>query len=181
MSLPIKNIFLPHYTYEDYKLWEGRWELINGIPFSMAPSPSWKHQDINVNIISQLKSKLANCNSKCIAIMSTDWIVEDDTVLAPDVSVTCEPIDGKFLTKTPELIFEILSPSTVLKDKNTKFQLYEIKKVLYYVIVDPKTKSFEIFYLVNDEYQKINLTENLFDFKLKSCNIPFDFSNIWAD
>ena len=31
---------LPHYTYEDYLCWEGRWELINGIPYAMTPAPT---------------------------------------------------------------------------------------------------------------------------------------------
>lgn len=39
---------LPHYTYEDYKQWEGRWELIYGIPFAMAPA-----RVININLLSQ--------------------------------------------------------------------------------------------------------------------------------
>ena len=30
---------LPHYTYDDYVQWEGRWELIKGIPFAMVPAP----------------------------------------------------------------------------------------------------------------------------------------------
>ncbi|TCK06622.1 hypothetical protein [Phorcysia thermohydrogeniphila] len=33
----IKNSELPHYTYEDYKHWEGKWELIEGIPYAMCP------------------------------------------------------------------------------------------------------------------------------------------------
>ncbi|HSV11108.1 MAG TPA: hypothetical protein VLI68_10085 [Hanamia sp.] len=31
---------LPHYTYEDYCHWEGRWEVIDGIPYAMIPAPS---------------------------------------------------------------------------------------------------------------------------------------------
>ena len=36
---------LPHYSYDDYKIWEGDWELIRGIPYAMAPAASWWHQD----------------------------------------------------------------------------------------------------------------------------------------
>ncbi len=35
---------LPYYTYEDYCRWEGRWELIDGIPFAMSPAPTPRHQ-----------------------------------------------------------------------------------------------------------------------------------------
>jgi hypothetical protein len=34
---------IPHYTYTDYKSWEGDWELIQGIPYAMSPAPNWKH------------------------------------------------------------------------------------------------------------------------------------------
>ena len=41
-----------HYTYDDYKTWEGEWELIDGIPFArnssmMAPAPEIKHQGLD--------------------------------------------------------------------------------------------------------------------------------------
>ncbi|HZH65515.1 MAG TPA: hypothetical protein VEY10_11550 [Flavisolibacter sp.] len=37
---------LPYYTYEDYVQWEGKWELIDGIPHAMSPAPTPKHQII---------------------------------------------------------------------------------------------------------------------------------------
>ena len=42
MSSVIK--ILPYYTYEDYCHWEGRWELIDGIPYAMSPAPNPIHQ-----------------------------------------------------------------------------------------------------------------------------------------
>ncbi len=36
--------YMPRYTIDDYKLWEGDWELIDGIPFAMTPSPFGKYQ-----------------------------------------------------------------------------------------------------------------------------------------
>jgi hypothetical protein len=56
MSLAEK--YLPYYTYEDYKQWEGNWELINGIPYAMAPSPLKKHQLVAVRIVSPTFSNL---------------------------------------------------------------------------------------------------------------------------
>jgi len=38
--------YLPHYTYEDYKHWEGDWELINGIAYAMTKVSQIKLQDI---------------------------------------------------------------------------------------------------------------------------------------
>ena len=55
---------LPYYTYEDYCDWEGRWELIEGIPFAMSPAPTPRHQMLIAKIISQLSVaiKKAKCN-----------------------------------------------------------------------------------------------------------------------
>jgi len=36
----------PRYIYEDYRHWQGDWELIDGYPFAMAPSPYGKHQKL---------------------------------------------------------------------------------------------------------------------------------------
>ena len=44
---------LPHYTYEDYCQWEGRWELIDGIPYAMSPAPTPHHQRIGANLITE--------------------------------------------------------------------------------------------------------------------------------
>ena len=44
MPLP-DQIFKPErYTYQDYLLWKGDWELVNGYPYAMAPSPVRSHQ-----------------------------------------------------------------------------------------------------------------------------------------
>jgi hypothetical protein len=37
---------IEYYTYDDYLLWEGKWELIKGLPMAMTPSPIINHQDI---------------------------------------------------------------------------------------------------------------------------------------
>lgn len=53
---------LPHYGYEDYALWKGRWELIEGIPYTMMPSPDFRHQRISLKIARLLDEALDNCD-----------------------------------------------------------------------------------------------------------------------
>jgi Uma2 family endonuclease len=86
MTFALKRNNLPKYTVSDYEQWEGRWELIDGIPFAMSPLPNTKHQWINSNIIYELKSALKECNG-CRAYMPIDWRISDDTVVQPDASV----------------------------------------------------------------------------------------------
>lgn len=50
--------------------------------------------------------------------------MEEDTVVQPDVLIVCKPITKNFLDFPANLVVEILSPSTVLKDRNSKILLY---------------------------------------------------------
>ena len=59
----IKKEYLPNYTYDEYVLWEGNWELIYGVPYAMAPAPMIKHQAISNKIAWQLQNVLQACGS----------------------------------------------------------------------------------------------------------------------
>jgi len=89
-------------------------------------------------------------------------------------------VGDKQLTKTPEIIFEILSPSTQFKDKNVKYQFDEKMGVKYYILVDGSALTAEVFELIAGEYDKIKKAQDdVLNFSLKSCEIEFDFSQIW--
>lgn len=170
---------LPHYTYDDYKMWEGKWELIDGVPYSMSPSPIFEHQDISGDIHLELKKHLKNCKN-CTQVLAVDWIVSDDTVVCPDNSVVCEDITSKFIETTPKVIFEVLSPSTKKVDRNRKYNLFQEKGVKYYILVEPKGNFAEVYELVNGYYKlKGELTEEIFTFDLDECKIDFNFKNIF--
>lgn len=103
----LKNLnidYLPHYTYKDYERWEGRWKLIDGIPYAMSPQPGLTYQRISQKIGAQLKILLEDCD-KCIALLPVDWKISDDTVVQPDNLVVCGEVEGKYLTKPSILIF----------------------------------------------------------------------------
>jgi Uma2 family endonuclease len=172
--------YLPKYNYEDYLNWEGRWELIDGIPIAMNPLPSLRHQNISGNIHALLKQLLKNCK-KCTPLLPVDWKVSEDTILQPDNSVICYPAgDVNYITKAPSLIFEILSPSTSTKDKTVKYEIYQEQSVKYYIIIDPKANSAEVFELVDGNYRKkITATNEKVSFNLVECDFEFDFSQIW--
>ena len=169
-----------HYTYEDYKEWEGDWEIIDGFPYAMSPKPMIKHQQTSGNIYAELKEK-TTCN-KCLVAIEIDYKMADDTVVSPDVLVACgDDLGDKYLKKTPEIVFEILSPSTAKKDRNEKFYLYEEAKIKYYVIVDSQTKEAEIYKLEASKYsedKKVSQENYIFD--IKECKIEFEFKNIWV-
>jgi Uma2 family endonuclease len=171
---------LPHYIYDDYVQWEGRWEILEGIPYAMTPAPGLKHQRICTKIASQLDALLENCR-KCEVLLPVDWQITEDTVVQPDILVVCgDKNDGVKLEKPPVLVFEVLSPATSRKDRGIKYRLYEEAGVKYYCIVDPETNSVEKYVLQEEKYRE----EKEFDrgfiyFDLGPCQIRFDFKKIF--
>ena len=134
-----------HYTYEDYQNWEGEWEIIDGFPYAMSPKPMIKHQQISGNIFSEFNKKISN---KCLVANFIDYKIANDTIVSPDVLVACgDDLGDKYLKKTPQIVVEILSPSTQRKDRNEKYNLYENEGIKYYIIVDSQTKIAEIYKL----------------------------------
>ncbi len=150
--------YIPNHTVSDYRQWEGHWELINGMPFAMTPSPTKKHQLIAKNLVFTIETALTALKDKCGSceiVYELDWIVDDNTVLRPDIAVICDDY-GDFISKAPALIIEILSPSTAIKDRHVKFEIYEEQKVPYYIIVDIDRKSFNIFVWSDGRYEEQN-------------------------
>jgi Uma2 family endonuclease len=178
--MSITDKYRPQFSYEDYLLWEGRWELIEGMPYAISPTPIRDHQVVNGNLYSVFKEGLRkNCNH-CQVYMPIDWKVDEKTVVQPDLMVVRKPFITKFLEVTPSIIVEILSPSTAYKDRHEKFELYEQEKVKYYLIVDPQFKKMEIYELVEERYQPVAITPSEFEFYVeKECRFQLRFDGIW--
>ena len=171
---------LPNYTYEDYLNWEGRWELIEGIPYAMAPAPIPEHQFVSSNLSGEFRSALKKAGCGCKVYQPIDYKISEDTVLNPDLLVICQPVTKKYLDFPPDLVVEILSPSTAMKDRHTKFQLYQEQKIPYYIIVDVSNKSVEVYRLENDQYSLQPIQQNRpSHFGLSQCSFEVVFENIW--
>jgi len=171
---------LPNYTYEDYERWEGRWELLYGVAYSMSPSPIREHQDISTNISIALHSSLKKCTT-CKAHAALDWHVDDSTIVCPDNVVMCNDTkNSNFITITPSIIFEVLSPSTKKKDRTIKYELYEKSGVSYYILVEPVGMFAEIYELKNNRYILVSeIKDGKYEFILKDCKFKLDFTEIF--
>lgn len=151
------------YTLADALTWDeqDRIELIQGSPVMMAP-PSRAHQKISMALATQLSSYLAGKKCEVYAAPFAVRLFEEkddrpenvDTLVEPDISVICDPskLDDIGCKGAPDLIMEILSPSTNRHDKLTKFNLYQQAGVREYWIVDPASKSVQIFVLEDGRY-----------------------------
>jgi len=170
---------LPHYTYQDYVQWEGRWELIDGIPYAMSPSPMKRHQGL-ANRIGRILDELLEECEYCYASAPVDWKIEEDTVLQPDNLVICEDSEGMYITKAPPIIFEILSPSTARKDTGRKFEIYEREGVKWFIIVDPNENMAKVYENLDGRFVKrIDATDEKVTMNFGKCVIDFDFSRLW--
>lgn len=171
---------LPYYTYEDYVQWEGKWELIDGIPYAMSPAPTPKHQIVANTLGALFYFSLKSCKH-CKVAQAIDYKMSEDTIVQPDISILCHHADKKFIDFPPALVVEILSPSTALKDRHTKFSLYKQQGVIYYLIISPDTEETEVYVLEAGEYQ-LKEKGNSFSYHFlldEVCSATIDFSEIW--
>ena len=172
---------LPYYTYDDWTNWEGQWELIEGIPYAMSPMPVPKHQILASNLTVEFGNELKRCGS-CNVIQPVDYRVSDDIILQPDLLIVCGPISKKYLDFPPVLVVEITSPSTALKDRYSKFKIYEQQQVQYYLIVSPDDEKVEVFEMENEAYQLKQSGRGFhycFQFDNNNCLANVDFNEIW--
>ena len=151
------------YTLADALAWDEseRIELIYGSPFMMAPTVR-KHQEISGELFGQLRDYLKGKKCKVYAApfavrlfeQDGDYQEDVDTMVEPDISVVCDAskLDDIGCKGAPDLVMEILSPSTQRHDKFTKFNLYQQAGVQEYWIVDPASKSVQVFVLDDGHY-----------------------------
>jgi Uma2 family endonuclease len=172
-------VAIEYYSYDDYVQWEGNWELINGIPMAMSPAPMRRHQSIASEIIRYIGNQLDTCPF-CEVLGELDYKVNDDTVLRPDIVLTCGETNEAYLTKAPEIVVEIISKSTAKRDEKYKFDIYEAEKVKYYILVYPDDLKAKIYKLDGRTYDKQG--DFLFDsyiFEETNCKVELNFTKIF--
>jgi len=170
---------IEYYTYDDYKEWEGEWELIEGIPLAMAPAPMRKHQSLASEIIYNLREQLEAC-MQCEVLGEIDYKVSDDTILKPDIVLTCGETNESYLTKAPEIIVEIISKSTAKRDEKYKFEIYEKEKVNYYILVYPDDLRAKVYKLKDSKYDKEgDFLQESYHFEETTCSVSLDFERVF--
>lgn len=144
------------YTLADCLTWDEneRIEIIEGKAFMMA-APSRIHQKISGELFRQLANYLEG--KKCevypapfgvrLFEQDGDRPEDVDTVVEPDISVICDrsKLDKYGCKGAPDLIAEILSPSSLRHDRLVKLNLYQRAGVREYWIVDPENRSVMVF------------------------------------
>lgn len=174
------NKILPHYTYEDYVHWEGRWELIEGHPIAMSPLPVPEHQRVAAELRYEFMSALKDSKCKnCKAYDPVDYKITNDTILQPDILIVCGKINKKYLDFPPALVVEVLSTSTQLRDRNTKYEFYQQQGIKYYLTVDIEKQIIEIYELIQNQYLLQQFRQD-YEFIIDNdCRITPCLTNVW--
>jgi Uma2 family endonuclease len=159
--------YIPHYTWDDYRLWEGDWELWKGIAVSMSPGPFGPHQSLARKITRLLEDALLSATCCAEVVPELDWIVTNDTVIRPDVMVICGQVPERYLETPPALIVEVLSESTRERDRTFKRDLYETQGVTAYLIADPDERTLEVFTL--NESSRYETVPDSGELRLRIC------------
>ena len=154
--------FNKKYSYADYLTWQlGEYvELLKGKIFRMSPAPSMRHQEIGGRLFAYLFPYFVAHECKIfhapfdVRLLPNESHQQTYTVVQPDICVVCDgsKLDERGCIGAPDLVVEILSPSTSQKDLGEKFNLYEEAGVKEYWIVDPLHQFLDQYALSDGKY-----------------------------
>lgn len=141
------------FTYRDYVQFpedNNRHEIIDGDHY-MTPSPSTRHQRISQRLYDHLKPHVTMHRLGELFYAPTDVVLSDTDVLVPDLLFIRQErgsvITEKNIQGAPDLVVEILSPSTAERDRGLKRTTYARFGVEEYWLVSPDTSTVEVWRL----------------------------------
>jgi Uma2 family endonuclease len=136
-------------TYRDYLNFPDdrqKYEILEGELY-MTPSPNYLHQKISQSLEYFLYSHIRQHRRGILLHAPMDVIINESTVVQPDILFVREErrtiITDRGVEGAPDLVVEILSPSTASLDRLSKFQIYGKLGVCWYWIVDPGLRQIE--------------------------------------
>ena len=153
----------PWPTYEDYLNIPGddRYELING-EFILVSAPNESHQAFEIGLGARMfifaqERGLGRVYTAPFEVILTD--PEGINIIQPDIIFVSRErehiITSANIQGAPDLLVEILSPSTGRRDRTTKRDLYARHGVKEYWIADPDAQTVSVMLLENGEYETV--------------------------
>ena len=170
------------YTFAEYMAMEEtsaeKHDFYHGEIFAMAGATANHHQlcqNINAVLISEFKNKGCFISIEGVRLE----LVEENFYLYPDVFLTCDEKDKKnnLFKNFPSIIFEVLSDSTALYDKEVKLKYYKrLASLNYYVLVSQKEIMVEVYSRIEDsqiwKYQTFETLQDKIEFERLGFELP---------
>lgn len=171
------------YTLEDYYALsdDRRVELIDGVIYDMA-APKDIHQIISARLWKQLDAYIEKEQGKCIPLcapIDVQLDCDDKTMVQPDIIVVCDREKFKgVIYGAPDLVIEIISPSTRKTDAYLKLTKYKYAGVREYWLADTDRKKIIVYDLEGDEIPVIYGFEDKIPVGIFEGNCVIDFAKI---
>ena len=138
------------WTYEDYLNLadDKRYEILGGRLSMMTPAPEFNHQRISMRLAVKFYLFVEKHGLGYLVDAPTDVVLDAENVIQPDILFISREnkdiIRKKGVFGPPDLVVEIVSPSTQYRDVYEKKDLYAKFKVKEYWIVNPYMKCIEV-------------------------------------
>jgi Uma2 family endonuclease len=137
-------------TYADYERMPAdgfRHEIVEGEEY-MTPAPNLDHQTVVGNAFRLIANHVAGRKLGRVFVAPTDVVLSKHDIVEPDVVFVSEKhlsiLSEKNIQGAPDLVIEILSPSTAAEDRGRKLTMYDRTGVSEYWMIDPQGRTVEI-------------------------------------
>jgi Uma2 family endonuclease len=149
------------FTYDDYLALPDdgkRYEVIEG-EISMTPAPSPRHQEIQADLCARMVLHVREHLLGKVYVSPIDVVLSMVDIVQPDVLFVSKDrmdiVAKKNIVGIPNLIVEILSPSSAERDRVEKMDLYQRYGLPEYWIVDPDSQMVEVYLSVANRLEKV--------------------------
>ncbi|HEX7736917.1 MAG TPA: Uma2 family endonuclease [Ktedonobacteraceae bacterium] len=151
------------WTYERYAALPDdghRYEVVQGV-LMMSPAPEIAHQRVVQRISRYLDEQIFSTKRGEVLPGPTDVVLSQKKVVQPDLAVLLnqrhERLKKQYVEGAPDLVVEVISPSTATYDRLVKYALYAESGVSEYWLVDPAEQSIEVFVLEVGAYRSLGV------------------------
>lgn len=172
-------------TYDDYLLLpddNNIHEIIDGEHYVSA-SPSTYHQTVSRRLQFLLYEAIELTGAGVVFDAPTDVQFSDHDVVVPDIFVIraerTQMISPSRVLGPPDLVIEIISPSSAKKDREIKRKLYERFLVPEYWLVNPEGHAIERFPLVRDRYGESEPHAESIRYRAGTIDVTVDLRRVW--
>ena len=143
-------IVMDNLAYIDDEFNKEKTEMIDGKIYAMLPRPRITHTLVSGNIFGEFRQHLRG--TKCTAFCDgVDVFLDDKNRFVPDAMIVCNPdiIKDNGIHGAPDLVVEVLSKTSVKRDRGRKREIYAKAGVKEYWIVDTWGKYIEVYHNQN--------------------------------
>jgi Uma2 family endonuclease len=173
--------------YDDYASMPedgNRYEILDG-ELVVTASPVLRHQRVSRDLGFLLHAHVAAHDLGEVLYAPVAVILDRHTIVEPDLVFVSKArsaiLEGRYIEGAPDLLIEILSPSTAARDRGAKAKLYARLGVTEYWIVDADARTLEVFEREGAEYRTVGTFRDADTFSSRALpGLIVELSSVWS-